>query len=87
MLWVDKHRPKSINELDCHTEVNQTLSRLVEAKDFPHLLFYGPSGAGKKTRVMSLLKAHYGDAVFHMKLEHQAVQVNENKSIEISMLI
>ena len=86
MLWVDKHRPKSLDDLDCHKEVNNTLSRLVESKDFPHLLFYGPSGAGKKTRVMSLLKAHYGDSVFHMKLEHQAVQVNESKSIEISML-
>jgi replication factor C subunit 3/5 len=86
MLWVDKHRPKSISELDCHTDLNETLTRLVESRDFPHLLVYGPSGAGKKTRVMSLLRAHYGESVLHMKLDHQAVQVNESKSIEISLL-
>src|SRR5947208_411204 len=86
MLWVDKHRPKSLAELDCHTDLNETLQHLVDSKDFPHLLFYGPSGAGKKTRVMSLLRAHFGDGVMHIKLDHQAVQVNESKSIEISML-
>lgn len=32
------------------------MSSQATAGDFPHLLFYGPTGAGKKTRIMALLR-------------------------------
>ena len=34
-----------------HQEQAEHLGKLVTGGDFPHLLVYGPPGAGKKTRV------------------------------------
>ncbi|KAJ1561476.1 Subunit of heteropentameric Replication factor C (RF-C) [Nowakowskiella sp. JEL0078] len=63
MLYVDKHRPTSLGNLDFHHNLNARLSSLSNANDFPHLLIYGPSGAGKKTRVIAVLKEIFGQGV------------------------
>lgn len=59
MLWVDKHRPMALEKLKFHDDLTEQLKR-ISAPDvvgnMSHLLFYGPSGAGKKTRVMALLR-------------------------------
>ncbi len=62
-LWVDKYRPQTLEKLDFHKEQAAQLARLGASGDLPHLLFYGPSGAGKKTRIMALLRAIFGAGV------------------------
>jgi replication factor C subunit 3/5 len=53
--------------------------------DLPHLLFYGPSGAGKKTRILALLRALYGPGVEKVKTEHKIYKIN-SKKLDIFML-
>lgn len=40
----------------------------VETGDCPHTLFYGPTGAGKKTLIMGLLRQIYGAPVERLKV-------------------
>lgn len=85
MLWVDKHRPRTMDQLDYHVELSQSLKAMVDRGDFPHILFYGPSGAGKKTRVLALLRDIYGPAVEKVKVEHKQFKVGST-TIEIPIL-
>ncbi|XP_050716217.1 replication factor C subunit 3-like [Eriocheir sinensis] len=85
-LWVDKHRPKELSKLDYHLEQAAHLKKLVEGGDFPHLLIYGPPGAGKKTRVMCLLRELYGPGVERLRIEHQNFQTPSKKKLEIITL-
>ncbi|KAG7397303.1 Subunit of heteropentameric Replication factor C (RF-C) [Phytophthora boehmeriae] len=85
MLWVDKYRPTSLSSLDFHPEVTKRLSNLSQSSDLPHLLVYGPSGAGKKTRIMALLRALYGDGALKVRLEHKSFKVpNRSTKVEIT---
>lgn len=85
-LWVDKYRPNNISKLTLHENVNQKLLSLAQSSEIPHLLFFGPSGAGKRTRVNALLKEIFGAGVEKVKLEHRIVKGNSNRTIEITTL-
>ncbi|BES93731.1 Replication factor C subunit [Nesidiocoris tenuis] len=82
-LWVDKHRPTSLQKLDFHLTQAQHLKNLVNQGDFPHLLFYGPSGAGKKTRIMALLKELYGPGVERLRMEQMTFTTPSNKKVDV----
>jgi len=83
-LWIDKHRPNSLSKLTYHLEQAENLKKLIKSGDFPHLLIYGPPGAGKKTRITCLLKELYGSTVEKVKLEQQTFLTPSKKKIEIS---
>jgi replication factor C subunit 3/5 len=86
-LWVDKHRPKDFSQLSHHPETTARLKSLSEdPQSLPHLLFYGPSGAGKKTRIACLLKAIYGNGTERLRLDKRTFKTPSNKSIDINMI-
>merc|ERR1712098_494907 len=69
-----------------HIEQSQHLELLVKGGDFPHLLVYGPPGAGKKTRVMCLLREMYGAVVERLRIEHQNFETPSKKKVEITTI-
>lgn len=88
VLWVDKHRPLTLDKMQIHLDVSKQLKNIVASGDFPHLLIYGPSGAGKKTRIQALLREIYGSKIDKVKLENKDVAVgsDESKTITVTAL-
>eukprot|EP00906_Rhabdomonas_costata_P034650 RCo048735 len=86
MLWVDRWRPKDLDQMEVHPAISAKLKAIVAKGDFPHLLIYGPSGSGKKTRVMALLRHFFGHSAERLKPEHRAFKVSESRTVELSTL-
>ena len=40
--WVEKYRPKSLDQLVSHADILATIQRLIDSNNLPHLLLYGP---------------------------------------------
>lgn len=60
-LWVEKYRPKKLDEVVGQDEIVERLKAYVKTKNVPHLLFAGPAGTGKTTCALALAKELYED--------------------------
>lgn len=86
-LLVDRLRPRSLETLSYHRDLSQRLQALASSADFPHTLFYGPSGAGKKTRILALLRALYGPGVEKIKIDARVFQpASSNRKLEFNIV-
>ena len=57
-----------------------------QSGDFPHLLVYGPSGAGKKTRIVATLRELYGPGVEKIKIDSRVFQTTTNRKLEFNIV-
>ena len=53
-LWVEKYRPKTINDCILPEELKNTFSKIVESGELPNMLFTGSAGLGKTTVAKAL---------------------------------
>ena len=70
--WVEKYRPTSLADLSEQSYVTDTVLKLVDEGQMPHLLFYGPPGTGKTTTILAIARHCYGEQVGQMTLELNA---------------
>ena len=77
-LWVEKYRPKSINDVVMPDENKNFLSKCLERQETPHLLFSGPAGSGKTSISRVLL-----DSLVKSEMDILALNGSDTNGIEI----
>lgn len=60
-VWVEKYRPKKLDDIIGQDVIIKGLKSYVESKNLPNLLFSGPAGVGKTSGAISLVKELFGD--------------------------
>ena len=70
--WVEKYRPKKLDEMIGQEEVVKRLKAYAERREMPNLLFAGPPGTGKTTAAIALAREIFGDTFEQNFLELNA---------------
>ncbi|KAI9299613.1 YNL290Wp-like protein [Cunninghamella echinulata] len=78
--WVEKYRPKSLDQVVSHEEITDTLKTFMERNRLPHLLFYGPPGTGKTTTILACARQIYGEKFQSSILELNA---SDDRGIDV----
>jgi replication factor C small subunit len=92
VLWVEKYRPRSLDDIVNQKEIVERLKKFVTEKNMPHLLFAGPPGTGKTTAALALVHDLYGDNYRQYFLELNAsdergIDVIRNKVKEFARTV
>ncbi len=80
-LWVEKHRPRSVNEIKGQPSIVSRLRAYANKGTFPHLMLAGPPGTGKTTAAMALTRDIYGEEFRNNLLEMNASDERKLESI------
>ncbi|HDJ67137.1 MAG TPA: replication factor C small subunit [Nitrososphaeria archaeon] len=59
--WVEKYRPKSLDEIIDQEEVVNSLKNILKTKAVPHMLFAGPPGVGKTATAHAFARDLFGE--------------------------
>ncbi len=59
--WIEKYRPSNLDEIVGQNNNIECIEKLIKGESLPHLLFYGNSGTGKTSTILSIVKRLFGN--------------------------
>ncbi|KDQ59437.1 hypothetical protein JAAARDRAFT_205487 [Jaapia argillacea MUCL 33604] len=66
--WVEKYRPKTIEEVASQEHTVAVLRKSLMSSNLPHMLFYGPPGNGKTSTILALSRQLFGPDNFRTRV-------------------
>lgn len=60
-IWIEKYRPKKLDDIIGQDEVVRRLKSYVRTRNLPHLLFSGPPGVGKTASAICIARELFGE--------------------------
>ncbi len=80
-LWIEKYRPRTLDDVVDQEDVIRALKGFVEKKSMPHLLFAGPAGTGKTTTALALAHDIYGSEEV-LKANYMELNASDERGID-----
>lgn len=79
-VWLEKYRPKHLNEIKGHNDEIKTIKHQTESGQLPNMLFSGPPGVGKTATAVAIARELYGENWSDYFLELNA---SDNRGIDV----
>ena len=57
--WSEKYRPKTFQQTILDPINRNIFESIIERKQFPNILFYGPPGVGKTTSAINIIQLYH----------------------------
>lgn len=80
--WTEKYRPEYLKDIVGQEKITDTVKKLFETKNLPHLLFYGPPGTGKTSTILSIARDLYGREL----MKERVIELNASQERGIKVV-
>jgi replication factor C subunit 3/5 len=79
VFLVDQFKPSDYDESFFHKETYQRLKEMSKDNAVPHIIFHGPTGAGKKFMTNAFLTMIYGESISNLYTTYCSIPGSGNK--------